>query len=137
MLHHFVSAGVFGDKGTQLHILYGNLFNTHPAAYQLAHLFLCHILFGENTLQFYFLEIIFQALYQSVKCDLGSIRDKRNYGMLQVVIQRLQHSAGKVAAQFHTLSVYIRVAAAAEVDALKAAGGHLSWRQYFHIAEFT
>ncbi len=123
VLHHLGAAGIFGDEGAHLHVFDGNLLNAHAAANEFQHILIGHLVaLRFEALQLNLVQPCLHAFDKAVEGSLRGIWDKGDDGVLQVVIDGLEHGWRKVAAKLLALFIDVGIGAAGEVNALKGAG---------------
>ena len=112
MLHHFRAVGIFCDEGAHFHILDGHFFNTDFSVDHFSQLLFIKVLVpGHDTLHLDLVEEIFHPFQQSIKCNFSCIGNKRKDGMLEVIVDGLQHIAAEPIAQPNPFPVYLFVSA--------------------------
>src|SRR5690606_19000817 len=138
VLYHFVSTAIFSNEGAQLHILNGYFFDAYATVQQFPYLLRTqHFPISKNFLYLNIFQVRFQSFDEAVKSNFGCIRDKRDNGIFQIIIQSFEYRTRQLFTQSYTLLVNACIRASTEINALKATCGVSCLFEYPLVMEST
>ena len=118
-----IPAIALGNESAQLDIFDSHFLRTDTAGQNHFQFIVIRMMSqARNLPHLLFIQIIVQPLKHTVKCHLCRIRDEREDGMVEVIINRFQDVRNQFLTQLFSLLVNIRVTASREVDPLERTG---------------
>ena len=121
MLHHLITATVFGNESPDFYILYRNLLLTNLTGNHLLQLLFIKVITpAKNPFYFNLIQVIFHTLHQTIKSNFGCIWYVRKDTVLQIIINPFQYPFAQMITKRNPFSINLFVATPAKIDSFKA-----------------
>ena len=116
------------NKGTELYVFYSHFLTADTAGknnFQLLHTGI--VSQCSNLAYLFFIQIIIQPLQHSVESNFSRVGDKRENGMIDIVMNGFQNSGNQFFSQKFSFFIDIDITSTGEVNTLKGASASFAW----------